>query len=459
MQPRFASLPVSIIAGTPGPEQRIYPAARIMAVWRTYPAAGLAVAVLAMAAAAASGYLTRASMSQPAATNSMPGSQAGEPKSRDTLIWRDEAGDIYRAKIGGGRFDEFLRRRKETLEAARTQSRDQASAEVMAALKPVFADMTARVPGYADWYFGYLTKYQLMSHALLPGLDYLGGTLGFGSPPDKSLVQTIGPHVVKYLEEQYAERVVWPHATELRLRDAFDKSYDALQAHWKRIIDEQRGAMHAFVKEQAGSAERLSADQAAGIELDWDGREHGSTMHAEGTAEKSFRRGLLSVRLKIPKSAKAPDRPDVGGKTPEETDEITHVIVNLFDKLIGPVVSQMSDLAIGVFAGSAAGGTTAGFGMAGGLGMAGPPAAFATGVATAVPVGAAIGLAATVVAEMLSNRLEESLNREEFEEGLRQTVAATENAIETGMIAVLHEHVEGWYADIVNPVAIGTGGK
>jgi hypothetical protein len=453
-------LPDSIVAGTLGTGQRIYPAARIMAVWRAYPAAGLAVAVLAIAAAAASGYLTHASMSQPAATNSMPGSQAGEPKIRDTVIWRDEAGDIYRAKVGGGRFEAFLRQRKEALEVARTASRDRASAEVMAALKPVFADMRARVPGYADWYFGYLTKYQLMSHALLPGLDYLGGTLGFSAPPDKSLIQTIGPHVVSYLEEQYSERVVWPRATEIRLRDAFDKSYDVLQAHWKRIVDEQRAAMHAFVKEQAGSAERLSADQAAALELDWDGsREHGPTMHAEGVVEKSFRRGLLSVRLKVPKSAKAPDKPDVGGKTPEEADEITHVIVNLFDKLIGPVVSQMSDLAIGVFAGSAAGGTTAGFGMAGGLGMAGPPAAFATGVATAVPIGAAIGLGATVVAEMLSNRLEESLSRGEFEEGLRQTVAATENAIETGIIAVLHEHVEGWYTDIVNPVAIDRGGK
>jgi hypothetical protein len=33
-------------------------------------------------------------------------------------------------------------------------------------------------------------------------------------------------------------------------------------------------------------------------------------------------------------------------------------------------------------------------------------------------------------------------------------VDATENAIETGMIAVLHEHIEAWYADIVNPVAV-----
>jgi len=68
--------------------------------------------------------------------------------------------------------------------------------------------------------------------------------------------------------------------------------------------------------------------------------------------------------------------------------------------------------------------------------------AFATGLATTVPIGAVIGLGATVVAEVLSNRLEESLNRAEFQESLRQTVAATENAVETGMISILHEHVE-----------------
>jgi hypothetical protein len=440
---------------------------RIVAVCRAHPALALVLAVLVVTVAATPGYISRANMSQLAATTTAgaavinPAPTESAAKVRDTVTWRDDTGVVYRAKVGGGRFDEFLRRRKEALEAARTESRERATAEVLAALKPVFADMTARVPGYADWYFDYLTKYQLMSHALLPALDYLGGTLGFGSPPDKSLVETIGPHVVKYLEEQYAERVVRPHATEIRLRNVFDDSYDALQARWKRIVDEQRGAIHAFIKEQATSAERLSADQAAGIELDWDGtRERGPTMHAERVVEKSFRRGLLSIRLKVPKSAKVPDQPDVSEKTPEEADEITHVIVYLFDKLIGPVVSQMSDLAIGVFAGSAAGGTTAGFGMAGGFGvaggfgMAGPPAAFATGVAIAVPIGAVIGLTATVAAEMLSNRLEESLNRSEFEEGLRKTVAATENDIETVLIAALHEHVEAWYGDIVNPVTV-----
>jgi hypothetical protein len=446
---------------TTDPEQRVFLAARIVAVWRAHPALALVVAVLAVAAAVATVYITRANIAQPApATTAYApiikpgitlGSAENEAKAR-AIVWRDEAGAIYRAKVGGARFEQFLRQRRAALEAARSESRDQAAAEILAALKPVFAEMTARVPGYADWYFGYLTKYELMAHALIPALDYLGSSLDVFSGRErqhKSLVQAIGPYVVAYLEEQYAERVVRPREAEVRLSAAFDKSYDALQARWESIVEEERGAIRAFIKEEAGLAERLSADQALGLELDWDGsREHGSAMHEEGMIDKSFRRGLLSLRLKIPKIAKAQAQPDIKENTAEEADDITHVIVNLFDKLVGAVVSQMSDLAIGVFAGSAASGTTVGFGIPG------TPAVLATGVVTAVPIGAAIGLAATVVAEMLSNRLEESLNRAEFEESLRRTVDAMGNAIGRGMISVLQEHVEGRYADIVHPVAV-----
>ena len=38
----------------------------------------------------------------------------------------------------------------------------------------------------------------------------------------------------------------------------------------------------------------------------------------------------------------------------------------------------------------------------------------------------------------------------------RQTVAATENAVETGMISIPHEHIEAWYADIATSAAIKT---
>jgi hypothetical protein len=118
----------------------------------------------------------------------------------------------------------------------------------------------------------------------------------------------------------------------------------------------------------------------------------------------------------------------------------------------------MGDLAIGVFAGGAASGTTLGMGFAGigpmGLGIAAGPTGVATGLATAVPIGGAIGLGATIVAEMLSSRLDEALGRGEFEETVRRSVGATENAVETGMIAALHAHIAAAYADAVDPIAI-----
>ena len=364
---------------TTRPEQRFFPAARIITLCRAHPVLVLAVALFALAAAVTAGYILHATRAPPA-----PAATAGAPpigpgtasrpaesdaKIRDTVAWRDEAGAIYRAKLGDGRFDEFLRQRNAAIETARSASRDQAGAEILAALKPVFAEMKERVPGYADWYFRYLTRYELMGHAILPAIEYLGRSLYFISPPDKNLIQTVGPYVVAYLDQQYAERVVRPRDAEIRLRAAFEKSHDALAARWGRIIDDEHRAMREFIKEHAGSAERLSADQAAGLELDWDGsREHGSNRHDEGLVDQSFQRGSVSVTLKVPKSAKASGQPDNSGDAPKEADEVTRVIVNLFDRLAVPVVSQMSDMALGVIVGSAAGGSTVGSGMGTGIG-------------------------------------------------------------------------------------------
>jgi hypothetical protein len=453
---------------TSGPEQHVHPAARIVGACRRHPRLSLLVAGLAVAAATATGYLA-ATMSQPAPAPVVEGvAPVHKDKPRDRVVWRDATGTIYSAKVAVGRFDDFLRQQHDTIETARTESRQEATAEIAAALKPVFAEMTARVPAYADWYFGYTTKYELMANALLPAIDHLSRHLasftGEAPPEEESLVQAIGAYMAEYLAEQYAERVVRPRETEIRLRAAFDKSYGELQARWAPIVTEQRAAIHAFIQQQAGSAERLSPgqlspDQAAGLKLDWDAsRAEGAAMHKEVLTEESFRRGLLSLTLMTPRGAKAPETPDIKPHTTEEADEISHVIVSLFDKVVGPIVSQMGDLAIGIFAGGAASGTTIGMGFMGigpmGLATGLGPSAVTTSLATAVPIGGAIGLATTVVAEMLSNRLEKALGRGEFEENIRQTVDATENAVETKMIAVLHEHIAAWYADAVDPVAI-----
>jgi len=213
----------------------------------------------------------------------------------------------------------------------------------------------------------------------------------------------------------------------------------------QRVVAEQRQAMREFIQRAAGAPERLSADQAVGLVFDWDGqRDDRSAIHKDVNVEQKFRHGLLIVRLKLPRFGRPPTERDSSEAAHADSDKIRSAIVTLFDKVIGTVVSEMGNLAIGIFAGGTAAGIEFG-------GMSTLPSAAVPGLATAVPIGALIGVATTIAGEMITNRLQASLNREEFEGTLRQSVDATENALETAMIAVLHEQIEAWYADIIPP--------
>jgi hypothetical protein len=440
-------------------EERAHPAARLAAWCRVHGATIVLGAVIG-AGMATGGYALIVRSTGP--TPQVAGSAApvapvaaelpaAEPPAapRDTVVWRDETGAIFRAKVDPGDFQRLLEAQHRALDATRTESRDEASTEILAALKPIFAEMKDRVPGYADWYSSYATTYELVAQGLLSAFNYLGRSLDIFSPPQESLYATMAADMVEFLQEQYAEQVVLPQATQVRLQAAFDKSYGTLRAHWQRVIAGQRQVMQEFIQLAAGRPERLSPDRAVGVALDWDGqRDDRSVMHEDVSVEQSFRRGLLTVRLKLPRSGRPPAEIDNSDTSRVDADKIRGAIVTLFDKLVGTVISKMGSLGIGIFAGGTAGGT-AGVGYGGMAAL--PGAAAAPGIAATVPIGALIGLATTIAAEMITNRLQASLTRREFEETLRQSVYATENAAETAMIAVLHEQVEAWYADIVPP--------
>ncbi len=435
-------------------EERAHPAARLAAWCRVHSATIVLGAVIG-AAMATGGYalLMRWAGPAPQVTASAPpvAPVTAEPAAapRDTVVWRDETGAVFRASVNPADFEQLLQARRHALDATRAESRDEASVEILAALKPIFAEMKDRVPGYADWYSSYATTYELVAQGLLSAFHYLGRSLDIFSPPQESLYATMAADMVEFLQEQYAEQVVRPQTTRVRLQAAFDKSYSTLRAHWQRVIAGQRQVMREFTQLAARTPERLSLDRAAGVALDWDGQQdERSIMHEDVSIEQGFRRGLLTVRLKMPRSGRPPAAIDSSDTSRVDSDKIRGAIVTLFDKLVGTVVSKMGNLAIGIFAGGTAGGT-AGVGYGGMAAL--PGAAAGPGIIATVPVGALIGLATTIAAEMITNRLQASLTRQEFEETLRQSVDATENAAETAMIAVLHQQIEAWYADIIPP--------
>jgi hypothetical protein len=430
------------------------PAAERFTAWCRAHAPGIILAAALAAAIVVAGYVALGSRLAPkieligAAPPGAPIATGTAAAVRDTVAWRDETGTVFRAKVDPRELEGFLQARRKALEAVRTETREQASAEILAALKPVFADMKERVPSYANWYSSYATTYELVAQGLLAALDYLGRSLDIFSPQPESLYAFMAARLVDYLQEQYAEQVVRPQTTQVRVQVAFDKSYATLRAHWERLIADQRLAMRQFIEHEAGAQERLSAVQAGGVTLDWDGqRDDRAVMHEDVNVEQSFRRGLLTVRLKLPRFGRAPAELDTRETSRVDSDKIRGTILTMFDKLVGTVVSQMGNLALGIFAGGTAGGSVGlGFGM-----PAIPGAVAGGGIATAVPIGALIGFATTVVAEMITNRVQASLTRQEFENTLRQSVDATENAVETAIIGVLHQQIEAWYADINPP--------
>jgi len=436
----------------PGTEKRAPPAERL-AAWCRVHAAPVTLAAALAAAAVIGGYVALGPRPGPnvapiGTAPPVPVAEESAAPARDTVVWRDETGAVFRGRVDAREFALFLNARREALDAVRSETREQASAEILAALRPVFADMKDRVPDYADWYSSYATTYELVAQGLLAALDYLGRSLDIFSPQQDSLYGVMAARLVEYLQEQYAEQVVRPEATQVRLQTAFDTSYAKLRAHWERLIAGQRQAMRQFIQQDASTPQRLSPEQAAGVTLDWDGqRDDRAVMHEDVSVEQGFRRGLLTVRLKLPPSGRAPPELDARDTSRADSDKIRGTIMTMFDKLVGTVVSQMGSLALGIFAGGTAGGSV---GL--GLGMpAIPGAAVSSGIATTIPIGAVIGFATTIVAEMISNRVQASLTRQAFEDTLQQSVDATENAAETAMIAVLHQQIEAWYADISPP--------
>ena len=169
----------------------------------------------------------------------------------------------FRAKGDALGFGQFLRARREALDAARSETREQASAEILAALRPVFADMKDRVPGYADWYSSYATTYELVAQGLLAAVEYLGRSLDIFSSLQESLYAVMATRLVEYLQDQYADQVVRPQATQVRLQTAFDTSYAKLRAYWERLIADKREAMRQLNQQTHGPQRRLYPAQAA----------------------------------------------------------------------------------------------------------------------------------------------------------------------------------------------------
>jgi hypothetical protein len=363
---------------------------------------------------------------EPVGASAPSATPARSPSSRNDVVWRQVDGTVYHARIDGARLAQFLEECHESTKKAREEGHALIRAGLPPLLDPIFSEIAARVPSYADWYYRYDTRYVLMAQALIPAVTQLVGSPADALHRRDAFTQAVIDHVTGYLQEQYGDRVLHPGATASAIQAAIDQTMTALEIGWLREVDWQRTRMQTLIK-AAGPAEPLSTEAAGRQPIDWDGREiQASVLHQHQAVPQQFRRGLLTVTFAIPEDVSGlPSGIHEHQIAEDNTDEISHVILNLFGKVADPIASAVGNVAIGVVAGG-----------------------FAAGASAAPPAAVLIGFGVTVGSEMISNRLEESLTREDFERSLRDSIDKTRQDVEATIIAAFDRHIDQWVAGI-----------
>jgi hypothetical protein len=368
-------------------------------------------------------------------------SPLSEPASR-VLVWRDAQGVLRKAAVDPVKYDELAAEQGRILNAARTDTRAAAKTRIEADVAAVFSEIEDRIPHYGEWYYRYTTKYVLMTHAAI-GLWHDS----WDRPGDKpftaaEVIQLIQDHLAAYLEEQYAAGVLHPQDTEIKLQNDYERDLAALHEEWRTIFANENRRFAEYLDTQQSTI--VPAAEIAGIDgqkLDWDFRSSDVVRKARVTVRK-FRRGLLTIAISRPGRYIVPGAPaPEPEKDPgEDTDEISHVIGNLFTAVIDPLSAQASALLAGTVAGGFAGAMTGGA-------MPIVPGAV-TGIALSAPlVGAAIGAAITISTDIASTRLEEHMTRGAFEQNLRDTLAKTQKEITDNLVAALYEHADSQFVE------------
>jgi hypothetical protein len=91
--------------------------------------------------------------------------------------------------------------------------------------------------------------------------------------------------------------------------------------------------------------------------------------------------------------------------------------------------------------------------------LAGNSAALAAGVPSAgiaisAPLGALVGMAMTISTDIATTRLEERLTRASFEQGVRDALAKTNQAVDKTLAALLEEHANARFLEASHLVGV-----
>lgn len=319
---------------------------------------------------------------------------------RRMISWDGPGAVRYRATVSGRSYENFLAQARARASTVRASAEAKFGERLNEEMRPVFADVEARVPDYGEWVFNWWTSYIL----LVRGLGAIWDQVANGS--EQGLEEIAQNVMADEIKARYIQIVLPPDEFRPALRTAVASAVEAARSELRQACDELRLRFAAFLLENAGAVEFQTAANSWAPDRGWGARV------SENRLCPSAGRHLDAAAADL----------EAGY---DETFGVTGAIDDVAIRITRPFVTTI--VSAGLSASSMAG-------IAVSLGF--PPALVATPAMMAV-----LTKSAFTLVDLVLSQLDETLNRANFEAVVRDAVARSRTRFEANATRTTREAV------------------
>ncbi len=331
------------------------------------------------------------------------------------FAWDDDHGTRRRAAVNSSHLDEYAATRRGMIAQDQERVLADAAEALHAGIAPIFAEIEARVPRYANWVFDWWTSWILLGRAF--GWTWHALTDG----PILTLPDRVQAHLVDAIQQQFDALVLESVTTEAKLAPAIDRSRVAAQTEWLRGCRKYQDGMGDFVRQEARRVERYDAVQGWLPEPDWDGRKatFQTICRPAGPLEDTVLRPEITASLTAMSSGGPVDDVILRMARPFATKLISFVVLPIIvTALIGGLVLPLFGLLPNIISG------------------------VVTGIITGAAGALIIGFSASASVDWLLNRTDEALSRPQFEADVHTAVVTAEASFEGKILDAQRRSIE-----------------
>jgi|WetSurMetagenome_2_1015567.scaffolds.fasta_scaffold15668_4 hypothetical protein len=317
------------------------------------------------------------------------------------LVSRFQNGQIYRTLMDAEQYSNFVQQHLQFLEQARRQLQININQSLKSDLRLLFQDMHQRIPRFADWYFSYLTTYDLLLKASVSVAQH-----GLSNEA-QSLSNAVVYDLQKYFQHHYEKIVLQPEIYEPILQTIYLEHLKYAHLQWLETLANVQDKFQFFVAQQTS---HVTDNNQIIFELDW-----GNQLNKINIANY-HKSGIEAWRGIILASGGGIAGKAVGSLVAKGIAAETA----LFTKLAVPFATKA--LAVG------------GSGMVGALGG---------------PIGAVIGIAGGIGIDYLFNEGLNLIQRDEFIKDSGIALQSTKQVWEQLLQKSLHDTIQVWFEDSI----------